>query len=218
MCDNDAALADFPDLAALFDALHGPDGDAVVRNAILAALVRRAQADAEPAATVLLLALWPGLDAVHRRLARHVRGDRDALVSEIPARVVTGIHALDLTRVSRIAATLIRNCERDIVRSLRRRGAEARFSVSGLDEELPERRAISVLGLLDGLDPDEAVARLVELLEAAIGADARLVVAIAVVGERQHPAAAALGLSPDAGRKRYQRALKRLRLLLEEIT
>ena len=58
----------------------------------------------------------PGLDAVHRRLLRHYRDDPDILASEIAGRVVAGIHGLDLARVSRIAATLIRNCERDIVR------------------------------------------------------------------------------------------------------
>ena len=57
----------------------------------------------------------------------------------------------------------------------------------------------------------------VERLRPVIGADAPLVVAIAVVGERQQDAAAALGLSHDAGRKRYQRALKRMRVVAEEI-
>ena len=43
-----------------------------------------------------------------------------------------------------------------------------------------------------------------------------LVVAIAVEGERQHSASEALGLRADAGRKRYQRALRRLRLSFED--
>ena len=45
-------LGAFADSAALFDALHGPDGDPAARNAILAALVRGAQAGAEAAITV----------------------------------------------------------------------------------------------------------------------------------------------------------------------
>lgn len=217
MCGDECTLAAFADPPMLFDALHGPDGDPVARNAILAALVRQAQAGAKPAVTVLLLALWPGLDAVHRRLARHFGNDPDVLASEISARVVTGIHALDLTRVNRIAATLIRNCERDIVRSLRQQSAEAGRNAPLPEENPPARPAISVLGLPDGLGPDEVMARLVDLLEPAIGADARLVVTITVPGERQRPAAEALGLGADAGRKRYQRALKRLRLRFEEI-
>ncbi len=50
------------------------------------------------------------------------------------------------------------------------------------------------------------------MLEPIVGADAQLVVAIAVTGERQHSASAMLGLKPDAGRKRYQRARRRLRV------
>ena len=88
MCGTEPALADLADPGSLFDALHGEDGEPAARNAILAALVRRAQAGVEAAVTVLLLALWPGLDAVHRRLLRHYRGDPDVLVSEISGRVV----------------------------------------------------------------------------------------------------------------------------------
>ena len=54
-------------------------------------------------------------------------------------------------------------------------------------------------------------------LHRLIGTDATLVISIAVLGERQQDAAAALGLSHEAGRKRYQRALKRLRVSFEEI-
>ena len=216
MCGHEPLLADFPDPAALFDALHGPDGDPAARNAILGALVRRAQAGAEAAVTVLLLALWPGLDAVHRRLVRHFRGDPDVLVSELAARVVAGIHGLDLTRVNRIAATLIRNCERDIVRSLQRRSAETKRCCPVDEEMMAKVQTTSVLGLPDDLDADAEAARIVDLIEPIVGADAQLVVAIAVVGERQHTAAVALGLKPEAGRKRYQRALRRLRVSFDD--
>ena len=40
MGGDEPALGGFADPASVFDALHGPDGDATVRNAILAALVR----------------------------------------------------------------------------------------------------------------------------------------------------------------------------------
>ena len=72
-------------------------------------------------------------------------------------------------------------------------------------------RETSALGLPDGLDADDGAARLVELIEPIVGPDAQLVVAIAVAGERQHSVSKALGLRADAGRKRYQRALRRLR-------
>lgn len=217
MCGGEQALGTFADPAALFDALHGPGGDPAVRNAILAALVRRAQAGVEAAGTVLLLVLWPGLDAVHRRLLRHFRGEPDVLVSDIAGRVVAGIHGLDLTRVNRVAATLIRNCERDIVRGLHRAWAESRRHITVDDEAVCGSRDGPEFGLPADLGADYAAARLVDLIEPVVGADALLVVTIAVTGERQHTASEMFGLGAEAGRKRYQRALRRLRVALEEI-
>lgn len=202
-------LSRFVDPPALLDALHGPEGKGDARNAILAALVRRAMAAPEPATTLLLLALWPGLDAVHRRLSRHFRGRPDALVSEITSRAVAGIRFLDLGKVHRIAATLIRNCERDIVRSLQREAREGRPLVPS------DWEAIAASPQPD-VDADRAVLRLLERLRLVVGTDAPLVIAIAVVGERQEDVAAAFGLSHEAGRKRYQRALKRVRVVAED--
>ena len=146
-------LRPFPDPAALFDHLHGPGGDAAARNAILTALVVEAQqGDRDTAVPLLMLALWPGLDAVHRRLARHFRAEPDLLVSEVTGRITDSIHRLDLSRVNWIAATLIRNTERDIRRSAAGglgRGRALR-GVAGR----PRNRSgtPSVLGLPDGLD------------------------------------------------------------------
>jgi DNA-directed RNA polymerase specialized sigma24 family protein len=39
-----------------------------------------------------------------------------------------------------------------------------------------------------------------------------------VQGDRQHEAAERLGIAPEAARKRYQRALKRLRPVFEEFS
>jgi len=49
------------------------------------------------------------------------------------------------------------------------------------------------------------------VLASLIGADAELVIAVAVLGELQNEAAARLAVSADAARKRYQRAVARLR-------
>ena len=65
-----AALATFRDPAALLDGLHRSPGDQGQKNVILTALVRAAQGDghrSDCALTLLLLALWPGLDAIRRR-------------------------------------------------------------------------------------------------------------------------------------------------------
>lgn len=49
-----------------------------------------------------------------------------------------------------------------------------------------------------------------------IGDDADLVVAVVIVGESQREAAGRLGISHDAARKRYQRSMVRLCLIMEE--
>ena len=125
--------------------------------------------------------------------------------------MVAGIRSLDLDRVHRIAATLIRNCQRDIIRSLKRTVVRSSIEVE-LDESIGAEQAPAA-----SADLDREVARLVERLRPVIDGDAPLVVAIAVVGERQRDVAGALGLSHDATRKRYQRALRRVRLVAEEI-
>ena len=165
-----------------------------------------------------MLALWPGLDAVHRRLARHFRAEPDLLVSEVTGRITDSIHRLDLSRVNWIAATLIRNTERDIRRQLRADWAEAARS-----EALPEGPAepagtSSVLGLPDGVDPDAAIDLLTERVRAWIGHDAALVIAVAVGGDRQREAAEQLGIAPETARKRYQRAVRRLRVVFEDFS
>ena len=151
------------------------------------------------------------------RLGRHFRTDPDALVSELGGRILDGIRALELGRVSWIAATLIRNAERDIVRSLRRQWSQAAQWRAIADSVEYDRCESPPFGLPPGLDADAATDRLIELLTPTIGGDAGLVVAIAVVGERQEDAAAAQGLSHETGRKRYQRAVRKLRSGFDEI-
>ena len=151
--------------------------------------------------SVSWLALWPGLDAVHRRLSRFYRSAPEELVSEIAGRFTTGIARLDRSRVRRIAATLIRNVERDI---------RARPSPIPADEPMEEAAPLSVLGLPDGVDPELATELLGERLRAWIGDDADIVLAIAVGGETSDEVAARLGTTASAVRKRYRRALTRL--------
>lgn len=67
---------------------------------------------------VLVLVLWPGLEAVRYRLRRYVSFDIPRLDAELTGRLTLGIRTLRLSRVSRIAATLLRNVERDLRRGL----------------------------------------------------------------------------------------------------
>ena len=198
-------LLGFRDAVDLLDHQHRPGGDADGRNAVLTALARettRASPLTEAAVTLLILALWPGLDAVHGRLVRHFRREPDRLAAEIIARVTIGARRLDLTRVSRIAATLVRNVERDLRRQIRRdRRLAARDQGPAADPPDPRARPDQ------GHGADLLRSRLVRL----IGDDADLVIAVAVEGDSQAEAALRLGISHDAARKRYQRAVKRLR-------
>ena len=86
-----AALAPFRDPAALLDGLHRTPGDQGQKNLILAALVRAAQGDgpaSDCALTLLLLALWPGLDAIRRRSLWRRLGTADEVASDVLARTM----------------------------------------------------------------------------------------------------------------------------------
>lgn len=212
------ALQRFSDPTALLDHMHAPGGDAVERNGVLRSLTVAAQRDeesSEAAMTLILLALWPGLDAVHRRLSRHYRQSPEDLVSEISERATSGIRGLDLDRVTWIAATLVRNTERDIRRSLGAGWAEAGCR-GEMPETIPMDAPPSLLGLTAGLDADAVACALARQLRGWIGQDADLVIAVAVLGEGQHEAGGRLGIGAAAARKRYQRAVRRVRLRLLE--
>ena len=72
-------------------------------------------------------------------------------------------------------------------------------------------QAEAPLGLTQGLSFEHDVAELRVWLTEIIGADAELLLAVLVLDENQREAAQRLGLSHDAARKRFQRALGRLR-------
>ncbi|KUF08939.1 sigma-70 family RNA polymerase sigma factor [Pseudoponticoccus marisrubri] len=206
------SIARFPDRAALLEALHrGPDSPAG-KNRILRALIAAAQDDdgaSDCAVTVLLLALWPGLDAIRRRAVARRIAPVDEIVSDILARTTEAIRSLDLERVTWIAATVLRNVERDIIRA-RKSDAEREGFATAIDPD--------VVPALDG-QPERALqrARLVDDMRQFIGRDADLVSCVAVEGFSQAETADRLGLTEAAARKRYQRATRRLRDRLHEI-
>ena len=217
-----SVLGRFIDTTAVLDYLHSRNGDPDDKNLILATLVAAAQQhqfDRDIASTMVWLALWPGLDAIYRRLWRHFRTDPSELAAEIAGRFAMGLQRADLNRINRVAATLITNVERDIRDGLRRRWAEA-----ATHEELPDPDEFGshastspCFGLPAGTDPDVVASFVHRVLTDLIGSDADIVVAVVLMGEGQRDVAVRLGLSHDAVRKRYQRALARLRDVLEEI-
>jgi RNA polymerase sigma-70 factor (ECF subfamily) len=201
-----APLADFCDPAALLDRLHRGAGDVDRKNQILTALIRSAQgggAGSDCAVTVLLLALWPGLDAIRRRSLYRRMGSRDEIAADMLSRTTVAIHCLDLTRVHWIAATILRNVERDMMRA-HQRATPREYLISAFapDNGLADPRVD------DGLQAD---------LPKVIGVDALLVIRVAIEGFTQAEAAAGLGIPGEAARKRYQRAIHRLRNAIKQI-
>ncbi|MFW8636602.1 RNA polymerase sigma factor [Cribrihabitans pelagius] len=207
-----AALSAFRDPAALLDGLHRTPGDHGQKNVILTALVRAAQADgpaSDCALTLLLLALWPGLDAIRCRSIWRRLGTADEVASDVLARTTVSVRSLDLGRVNWIAATVLRNVERDMIR-VRQRDTAREHLASGADPDEVADSGDSGIGAT-------GYARLNDAVRKLLGDDALLVIRVAIEGFSQAEAGAELGLTEAAARKRHQRAMRRLHAALEEI-
>lgn len=199
-------LATFRDPAALLEALHERSASPDEKNECLRALVREAQGTApesDTALTVLLLALWPGLDSVRRRSLRLRIGTPAEITSDILARATETLRGLYLGRVNRIAATVLQNIQRDMIRACRSQADRRRVTSSTVPEDLPDEREAGGGQLSASLLHAD--------VERLIGDDATLVFRVAVDGFTQAEVAVELGLSEEAARKRYQRAALRLR-------
>ncbi len=204
-------LAHFADPAALLDTLHVSGHGPNEKNRLLEALVGAAQsggATSDCALTLMLLALWPGLDAVRRRSLWRRIGTGDEIASEILARASEAIRGLDLQRVNRIAATILRNIERDLIRTRQREDRHQSLRSEADPNEIPADGEV--------LSGDASPELLRDDLVRIVGRDADLVIRVAVDGFSQAEVATELGLSEAATRKRYQRATGRLRDALQE--
>lgn len=199
-------LTRFADPAALLDHLHRGDAPADTKNTILARLIASAKSDdraGDCALTLMLLALWPGLDGIFRRSRARRLGQVDELASEILARATTAIRGLDLTRVNCVAATILKNVERDVLRAHKRETGRQAVE-DEFDTDLHG-------GVFEVSDPELEPGKLLAELTRLIGVDADLVLRVVIDGYTQAEAGQQLGLSEPAARKRFQRALKRLR-------
>jgi RNA polymerase sigma-70 factor (ECF subfamily) len=231
------ALWRFADAGTLLAYLHDARGDRDEKDGIYAILIEAARArgpDVDVALALVWLGLWPGLDAIYRRRLRDYKKPAE-LVSEIGARFTGLLRDADLGRIHRVAATLVLNVERDVFAALKRKWAdEARRADlprededdGGDDEETGDRRAartsphlrtrgVSALGQPPRLDPDEDVEALRDLLIGIVGRDADIVLGATLYALSQREVAERLGLSHEVTRKRYQRAIDRIRRHLE---
>jgi DNA-directed RNA polymerase specialized sigma24 family protein len=187
---------------------HGPGTDAVKRFGLIRDLVTAAQS-AQPyhstAQVMVIVALWPGLDAVFWHLWRAFPGARDDLSGEIVARIGVAILSIDLERVTAVTGTLLRNLKRDICRDL--------IGARLLAEESRQfdNPAVEAKATLLARQNTVEVQSIADHLANLAPRDVQLMKRMFLIGETQEEAGRALGLTPDAARKRVQRALKRLR-------
>jgi len=165
------------------------------------------------AQTILMLCLWPGLDALFRRRLVLFR-DPDHLATEIVDSFTIALHRIDLGRVACLTATLIRNTERELLEARARERSRGRTTPEG-PEQLEGLAAppacASPFGLPDDITTGATLAGLRAWLERSVGADADLILQAAVFERSRNEIAAALGITCAATRKRLERALMRAR-------
>ena len=150
---------------------------------------------AELAATLLLLGLWPGLRALWLR-QRALRSLPDEVAEEIPSHFILVADRLDPQRARRVAATLVRSTERELLKGLRGQRPVSAGPVEPRSSDGVEvdATAPSRIGLPPGLDREAEVAALREWATAIVGsANARLVIDVAVIGKTQREIAARTG-------------------------
>lgn len=218
---SEPLLARFESGSALLAHFTHREADLDDKDRLFAALIRAVQARApwaRLAHALLWCGLWPGLDRVYRRRVRYFRTDPDELTEAISVAFTMLVGRMDLARVHRVAATLVRNTDREIMDerqrvqdelarrvSVRRTAAWSRMLASAPDAGVEPPAGRSLAGELVALR---------EHLVPMIGADADLVLAVAVLDLDQHEAAKRLGITHDVARKRFQRALLRVRTQL----
>ena len=199
---GDPVLQRFGDPVAVLEFLHRSAAPPDAKNTVLKALVAAARPDwstAEVAQTMLLLALWPGLDAVRQRAIGRWRLPNSTVAGEVLGLATQQIARLDLDRVTRIAATVLRNIERDLGRTVLRERNRGKDRVD-IDLDL--------LAAADSTsDPDD---RVVGLMARVPARDARLIRLVVIEGRSRAEAGTALGITEVAARKRVQRLMARL--------
>lgn len=211
------SLARFTEPAAVVSYLNQRDGNLDEKDQILADLIEASRFDhlGELADPLLLLGLWPALSSVFRRRIRLFRQQPQDLEAGLVAAFTAQVRRFDPNRVTRVAATLVRNAERELVEARRRELAVVDLS-SGVVEASSPVAAASFFDV-PAIHSDAAtIAAIHSWLERMVGRDAELIVSVVIYGQSCREAAAHLGLAPANARQRLGRALLRIRRTLTE--
>jgi RNA polymerase sigma-70 factor (ECF subfamily) len=184
------------------------------KDALYRVLLETARARTEPsrlAATLIWLGLWPALDRLYCRYARDV-ADENELASELAFHFVRQIHRVELARTKHLAPTIVLNVRRDVAAWRARLWSEAIRQVALLDDTLErDENACWPPCQIAPSDPDHTIEALRTWLRRAVGQDAEVVLATAVLGVTEREVAERMGLRYEAIRKRFQRAMRRIR-------
>lgn len=227
-------IARFAGAQALVDHLAHVGGDLDEKDRILTdlAFAARAGSSARLTTALLLLGLWPGLDAAFRRRARIWHDHSGELAAEMVVKFTDQVRRLDRQRVRRVAATLVRSTEREVVRASireqrRRRRisnvpievAEGRTVPPWAPEQIPSaaRAAADLCPAIGGGSLESEIGGLRAWIADFVGSDAELVIDAVVLNRSRRELGAERGIDERAARKRLQRALGRLRRCLEPL-
>ncbi|RYZ41700.1 MAG: sigma-70 family RNA polymerase sigma factor [Myxococcaceae bacterium] len=220
---NWEALADFEQPEALVSFLTAREGESHVKDGLLAGLVVMVQTGAAASFFVALLwlSLWPGLDSVYRRCLRRTEQPPAEVASSVAVSFMALVARVNLSGVHRVAGTLVRGTERDVLKAWHRELVEQRQRARLESLADVDGRAPSVPWLTPFASRARSFNAEVEELRAWLlpltGEDTDLVVSLVLREEDAVEVAASLGLSPETARKRVRRALARLRKMKNKI-
>lgn len=220
---NWEVLSAFEEPEALVSFLTSREGDSHAKDEVLAGLVTLVQMRAAGSffAALLWLGLWPGLDSVYRRCLRRVEQPPAEVVSSVATSFIALVARVNLSGVQRVAGTLVRGTERDVVKAWRKdvveRGHRARLKSLSDAESLASSRPWLAPVFPRVRSFNSEVEELRAWLLPLTGEDTELVVSLVLREEDAVEVAASIGVSPETARKRVQRALQRIRKMKNKI-
>ena len=180
----------------------------------LVALAQERDASSTPA-DVVFLGLFPGIDRGLRRVRRKTAVELDELVSLFWLALTRLILTARLSRINRVAATLVRSTERDVWRGLRAERGEPLEALPASDS-LPDPATwgVAAFGFPRGLGTRIEARLLRRDLARLVGPDADLLIATAVLGETHQSLARDAGVGRAECGRRQRAARARARSLL----